>query len=239
MAEEGSSRQLQRRERVDRQSARPEQAGRARDDGRADQEPDVLLDVPLLKVDEINLEVEDLQARVSLQAQVHDLLKLHVGADVSLGRVSLDIKGVEAAALLKVHLDNVSAIINRVMATLDENPQMLGELSRGVSETVGSVGRGSGQALEEVGHGTGGAVEQVGEGAGGAVGQVGQGAGSAARPVADEAAKDAGDVVGNADQTAGGAGKAATAGEGRAGERAARPRRGVPSGRRIPARRQG
>src|SRR3954454_21945572 len=71
-------------------------------------EPDVLLDVPLLKVDEIVLDVEDLRARVSLQAEVLDLLRLNVGADVALGSVHLDIKGVEAQALLKVRLDNVA-----------------------------------------------------------------------------------------------------------------------------------
>ncbi len=65
-------------------------------------EPDVLLDVPVVKVDEINFELEDLRARVSLQAEVLDLLKLNVGADVALGRVGLEIKGVEAQALLKV-----------------------------------------------------------------------------------------------------------------------------------------
>lgn len=58
----------------------------------------MLLDVPMLKVEEMALEVEDLEAHVSLQAEVLSLLKLQVGADVSLGRVSLDIKGVEAVA---------------------------------------------------------------------------------------------------------------------------------------------
>src|SRR5687768_17269273 len=44
------------------------------------EEPDVLLDVPVVKVDEINFELEDLRARVSLQAEVLDLLQLSVGA---------------------------------------------------------------------------------------------------------------------------------------------------------------
>ena len=59
-------------------------------------DPDVFLDVPNLKVDEIHLEVDDLNAQVSLQASVLQLLKLHVGAELSLGRVVLDIKGVDA-----------------------------------------------------------------------------------------------------------------------------------------------
>src|SRR5699024_2462265 len=54
-----------------------------------DEETDVLLDVPEVKVDEIELEVENLRASVSLQAEVLDLLTLKVGADVELGRVGL------------------------------------------------------------------------------------------------------------------------------------------------------
>ena len=73
--------------------------------------PDVLLDVPVIKVDEINFELNDLRAKVNLYAKVLDLVELSVGVDVYLGRVKLVIQGVEAQALLKVRLDNVTAII--------------------------------------------------------------------------------------------------------------------------------
>ena len=88
-----------------------------------DDAPDVFLDVPLLKVDEIDLEVEDLRAHVSLQAEVLDLLKLNVGVDATLGRVQLNIKGVEAQAQLRVRLDEVGSIIARVLDSVDRNPQ--------------------------------------------------------------------------------------------------------------------
>lgn len=190
----------------------------------------MLLDVPVLKVDEINLEVDDLQARVSLHAQVLDLLQLHVGADVSLGRVSLGIKGVEAAALLKVRLDNVAAILDRVMTTLDENPQMLGELSRGLGGAVGEIGRGSGQALTEVGEGAGGAVEQVGQDAGAAVEQVGEGAASSAGSVGEAAGKLGRGANGGAAHLAEDSGTAGT-GRDRSAQRTPPPRRRVPSSR--------
>jgi hypothetical protein len=51
-----------------------------------------------LRVDEISLEVQDLRARVALQADVLSLLTLHVGVEAELGRVQLTIKGVEASA---------------------------------------------------------------------------------------------------------------------------------------------
>src|SRR5215210_92878 len=147
------------------------------------EEPDVLLDVPVVKVDEINFELEDLRARVSLQAEVLDLLQLNVGADVSLGRVALEIKGVEAQALLKVRLDNVAAIVDRVLTTIDRNPQILENITQGVGSAVEDVGGGAGKAVGELGRGAGTAVEEVGEGAGTAVEEVGEGAGSAVEEV--------------------------------------------------------
>jgi hypothetical protein len=91
-------------------------------------EPDVLLDVPELRVEEIILDVEDLRAHVSVQADVLNLLRLSVGADVQLGGVHLEIKGVEAQVLLKVRLDRVAEIINRVLATIDRNPEIVDQI---------------------------------------------------------------------------------------------------------------
>jgi hypothetical protein len=108
-------------------------------------EPDVLLDVPQLQVEEIILEVEDLRAHVSVQADVFSLLRLSIGAEVQLGGVHLEIKGVEAQALLKVRLDKVAEIINRVLATIDRNPkiveQIVAPVGVPVSEVEGTVGR--------------------------------------------------------------------------------------------------
>jgi len=193
-------------------------------------EPDVLLDVPVLKVEEINLEVEDLRARVSLQAEVLDLLKLNVGADVTLGRVGLEIKGVEAQALLKVRLDNVARILDRVLTTIDRNPQILENITKAVGSAVEDVGEGAGEAVEEIGggarqavgelgRGAGSAVEDVGKGAGSAVEDVGEGAGSAVEDVgegAGSAVEDVGESAGEAVEEAGETAKSAGAGAGRA-----------------------
>ncbi|XKK37807.1 hypothetical protein HFP72_24290 [Nocardiopsis sp. ARC36] len=182
-----------------------------RDSGR--EETDVLLDVPVLKVDEIELEVENLLASVSLQAEVLDLLKLKVGADVELGRVHLNIKGVEAQALLKVRLDNVRDIITRVLQTIDTNPQILEQVTRGVGSSLEQVAGGAGQAVGALGRGAGGAVEGVGRGAGKAVEDVGAGAGTAVEEVgagAGSAVEDVGTGAGKATEGVGaGAGSAA------------------------------
>lgn len=192
-------------------------------EGHKDQYPDVYLDIPVVKVDEISLEVEDLRARVSLQAEVLDLLKLNVGVDAELGRVALQIKGVEAQAQLKVRLDNVANVLDRVLTTIDRNPQILEHLTKslgravedvgeGAGSAVKDVGEGAGEAVEDVGKGAGSAVKDVGSGAGGAVESVGEGAGSAAEEVgagAGSAAESVGEGAGEAaEQVGGGAGEA-------------------------------
>jgi pyruvate/2-oxoglutarate dehydrogenase complex dihydrolipoamide acyltransferase (E2) component len=181
--------------------------------------PDVLLDVPVVKVDNLHFELDNLDAHVSLKAYVLDLVKLTVGVDVHLGRVALDIKGVEAQALLKVRLDHVAAVVDRVMTTLDRNPELLESLGEAVEdigagtgdmlgeageavEDVGEgaetalehIGQGAGQGVGEIGQGTGQAVGQVGEGAGEAVGDIGEGAGEAVGDVGEGAGEAVGDV---------------------------------------------
>ena len=176
------------------------------------EQPDVLLDVPVVKVDEITFEVEEVQARLLLQAEVLDLLKLKVGADVFIGRVGLEIKGVEAQALLKVRLDNVARIVDRVLTTVDRNPRILESITAGVGSAVEDVGGGAGKAVGELGEGVGSAVEDVGKGAGSAVEDVGEGAGSAVHDVgegAGSAAQDVGEGAGSAVEDVGeGAGSA-------------------------------
>jgi hypothetical protein len=136
-------------------------SGRHGRGGEPSAEPDVLLDVPQLRVEEIILEVEDLRAHVSVQADVLNLLRLSVGADVQLSGVHLEIKGAEAQALLKVRLDKVAEIINRVLATIDRNPeivdQIVGPLGAAASELEGTVDR----SVDEVAGAVGSAAPDV------------------------------------------------------------------------------
>jgi hypothetical protein len=141
--------------------------------------PDVLLDVPVVKVDEIDIEVDDLRAQVAVLAEVRDLVQISVGADVGLGKVQLKIEGVEAQALLKARLDNVTLILERVLTSLDRNPELLegiGHAVENVGEGTGQLVSGTGEAVEDVGEGAEQALPEVGEGAGQALGGVGQGA---------------------------------------------------------------
>jgi e3 binding domain len=179
--------------------------------------PDVLLDVPELRIDSLHFELDDLDAHVALKARVLNLVKLNVGVDVHLSRVKLDIKGVEAEVVLKARLDHVTAIVDRLMTSLDRNPELVKGLARAVSEVgqgagqavdktgdaAKDVGKGAQSALKDVGQGAGEATGDIGEGAGQAVGDVGQGAGQAVGDVG----QGAGQAAGNLDQVVGGVGQ--------------------------------
>jgi len=99
-------------------------------------DPDVVLDVPVLNIDELDLEVENLRAHVSLRAELADLVKINVGIDVYLDKVKLGIKGVEAQALLKIRLESVLKTLDRALDAVDRNPQILGEYARSTDQSA-------------------------------------------------------------------------------------------------------
>jgi hypothetical protein len=117
---------------------------------------------------------------------VLNLLKLSVGADVQLGSVHLDIKGVEAQALLKVRLDKVAEIINRVLATIDRNPQIVdqivGPVGAAASELEGTVGR----SVDEVAGAVGSAAPDLDRSVGKIVGESDESGARAQEPAVAE-----------------------------------------------------
>lgn len=98
--------------------------------------PDLDLEVPVLQIDELDLEVEDLQLQVSLQTQLAGFVSISAGVNAHVGRVKLAIKGVEAQARLKVRLEGTLETLRRALETIDRNPQVLGGASHG-GEQVG------------------------------------------------------------------------------------------------------
>ncbi|NLE01834.1 MAG: hypothetical protein GX640_18370, partial [Fibrobacter sp.] len=129
-----------------------------------EQFPDVLLDIPTVKVDEIKIEVDDLEAQVAINAELANLLKLNIGAVVRIKKVQIDILGVEAQAILKVRLKQVHAILARTLETLDKNPNILNNLLKPVGEAVGAIGKGAGKTVGELGPGLSKTVGELGPG---------------------------------------------------------------------------
>src|SRR5215211_7008077 len=120
------------------------------DRGESAGDPDLQLDVPVLSVEEIDLEVEDLQIHLSIQADLADLVKIKVGLDAELGELKLGIKGVQAQLQLKARLDNVRAIFSEVLESLQHNPQFFREpMSTEALDETGEVSvRSEGEVAE-------------------------------------------------------------------------------------------
>jgi hypothetical protein len=100
---------------------------------------DVILEIPELSVDSIGLTVSDVKAHVALDANAMNLVQLTAGVDVGIKKVQLGIVGVLAEAYLYVDLDNVAKIVNRVVQTLDRNPQILIQVLKTVDTAVNSI----------------------------------------------------------------------------------------------------
>jgi hypothetical protein len=109
---------------------------------------------------------------------------------VEIERVSLQITGVEAQALLKARLDNIRAILDRALTTVDRNPDLLRELIHTVDDTVGELGDTAEGAL-----GPGGAVSETTQRAAEA-GERALGPGGAVSETADQAAQTGQQAVG-------------------------------------------
>ncbi len=90
------------------------------------EDTDVVLDVPLLNVDELTLEVQELQAHISARAELAGFLNISVGVDAYIDDVKLNIKGVEAQVQLKVKLERILSAIERALTAIDNNPDLIG-----------------------------------------------------------------------------------------------------------------
>ena len=108
------------------------------------EDPDVVLDVPTLNVEELDLEVENLRAHVSVRAEVANFVNINIGVDAYLDKVKLGIKGIDAQVLLKVKLERILGTIDRALSAIEQNPGLLDEQLRGAdqgtAEIEGSVG---------------------------------------------------------------------------------------------------
>ena len=105
----------------------------------AGEDADVVLDVPMLNIEELDLEVDDLRAHVAARAQLANFVNINVGVDVYLDKVKLGIKGVEAQVLLKVKLERILGTIERALAAIEQNPGLLDAALREATQAAGEI----------------------------------------------------------------------------------------------------
>jgi hypothetical protein len=130
-------------------------------------EPDVYVYVPKVKVGELCIDVERLEAHLALRAQVANLVNLVAGVHVGVDTVKIDLKDVEAECELKVRLENTYNILDRTLSTLDENPEVVERLLDTANNAVDETGQIGQQATRP-----GGAISELGSGLGDSLGNL-------------------------------------------------------------------
>ncbi|KAK4184763.1 hypothetical protein QBC35DRAFT_440804 [Podospora australis] len=134
------------------------------------EEPDVYLNANV-SVGFIGVEVNNLTAKVNLDANVLKLLHFSAGVDASINRVKLTIENVSAKVELEARLGNVVAMVDDVLNSIDLNP-ILATLGQNVNKIVNSTtdlldGVVGGDNASGTGAGAGSAAAGAGDGAGG------------------------------------------------------------------------
>ncbi|KAI7162418.1 hypothetical protein KC349_g2084 [Hortaea werneckii] len=99
--------------------------------------PDVYLNVPTLHVGRIELDVDNLNADINLNAKVAQLVSINAGVQVGINKVNLTIADVDAELELVVRLGHLVDIVNRVFESLDINPSLINTLNNVTSDVTG------------------------------------------------------------------------------------------------------
>ncbi|KAF5001733.1 hypothetical protein FDECE_10866 [Fusarium decemcellulare] len=102
------------------------------------EEPDVYLNASV-SVGEISVEVQNITAKINLDAKVLNLLNFNAGVDLGIDRVKLGIYNVTAKVELEARLGNILRMVDDVLESIDLNP-IIATLGDGVADIVGDVG---------------------------------------------------------------------------------------------------
>ncbi|KAK0639786.1 hypothetical protein B0T16DRAFT_338955 [Cercophora newfieldiana] len=100
-------------------------------------EPDVYLNASV-SVGHIGIQVDNITAKVNLDAQVLKLLHFSAGVDASIDRVKLTIENVSAKVELEARLENVVTMIGNVLDSIDLNP-IIATLGQNVAHIVNNT----------------------------------------------------------------------------------------------------
>ena len=120
-------------------------------------DPGILADVPRLSLD-----IENLKLNVSVDARIAELLNLSLVVDTELGKTDIDLKDLDAQVAAILRLDNVRAIVERVVDMIERNPHLITETLSRVGGSLEGVGKAADGALNRSGRAPG-VAEKLGK----------------------------------------------------------------------------
>lgn len=86
---------------------------------------DVVLHIPELKVEQIKIKVKNLQANVSQNTRLREMVKMNVGVEAHIDSADIKIDNVRTEAHLKFRLKRAKVVLNKTVQTLKNNPGIL------------------------------------------------------------------------------------------------------------------
>jgi hypothetical protein len=86
---------------------------------------DIKFEVPSLKVGSVNLEVDKLDASISVKAKLSEFINIEIGTNVHLENVKLEVKEVEAETTLTARLNRIESIMLSALETLQHHPELI------------------------------------------------------------------------------------------------------------------
>jgi hypothetical protein len=76
---------------------------------------------------------------VALHAELANFVKIDIGIQANMSKIDLDLKGLDAQAILKVRLKQIWTIFSRALDTIDQNPESLRNLLQPVGDAINTA----------------------------------------------------------------------------------------------------
>lgn len=89
-----------------------------------DNDTDVILEVPSIKAESVNMDAENLKFSISVKAQLSNISHIEIGTDIHVEKIKLDINSLEAEALFTAKLKKIETIFIKALESIDKNPDI-------------------------------------------------------------------------------------------------------------------
>ncbi|GAL84751.1 hypothetical protein MXAN_4926 [Sporocytophaga myxococcoides] len=89
-----------------------------------DNNTDVILEVPSIKAESVNMDAENLKFSISVKAQLSNFSNIEIGTDIHVEKIKLDINSLEAEALFTAKLKKIETIFIKALESIDKNPDI-------------------------------------------------------------------------------------------------------------------
>jgi hypothetical protein len=89
-----------------------------------DNESDVILEVPSIKAESVNMDAENLKFSISVKAKLSNISHIEIGTDIQIDKIKLDINSLEAEAFFTAKLKKIESIFVKALESIDKNPDI-------------------------------------------------------------------------------------------------------------------